>query len=459
MEVVRRDYSHVLQELQQKAFTYSEGRWNTYEDGDIGDTILKILASHNHTVDYYFMRYLDELCYPPNEVTTMQQFNELLNYKRVSHSALRANIRLDVFACGPTSPSRINKLHRIELNADGELYEFVVLEDYVLMPNINVMDMLIGHGELFSITERAVAIKRNRIYLGEQPVDFSSIILTVDGEEWEQVESIFYAPFNQKRYSLHEEEDGFYLYMREGWLSDAPSDGSRVTVKGIKVLPIPRQGRSCFKFSFIDPVVSDNGEDVTELLRLLPRELIIPESSKILGDVVSDRAVTLDDYKNLVSDFPSVVLAQAYDVSNSPIVDPFEVEVVAVSQEGILDPYNKEGIREYLNRIGLSYITLSVGDPELVLLNITVEVGLREDVDSSQESIIRDRINYSLNSLFKLGNIPIGYDLQSEDEELVSVAVNRSDERIVSIDNISIDYYGIINHRSVYILNQVTVMI
>ncbi len=440
-------------------------RWTTFSDGNIGTTILNILASHMYTVDYYTGRYLNELYYPPNEITTVQQLNELLNFKQMSTSALRATVRLDLYKCGPTSPARISRFHRINLEASGDNYEFMVTDNYVLMPNVTTLDITIARGERFSVSERADAVNNSRIFLGETPVDFESISFTVDGIEWTQVDNIFYHGSGFHNYSVHQEEDGFFIYLSDNWISTIPSELSRIEIMGLRILSNPVQGPSCFKFSFIDPVVTDSGVDITDLMRLLPRNLVVPESSRIIDDHLINRAVTLDDYYDHVLNFPGVSLAAVFDYSiiSSGIVDPFVLEVIAVSSEGLLDDFVKSGILAYLKRIGLNYITdITISDPDIALVNVTVTVGVSlENGDDAIQSVIMDRVNRSITNLFKIGNVPVGQDLEVDGygEELISIAVDRSDDRIESVNSVIFDIHSSIDYNTVNILNNVTVLV
>ncbi len=469
-DVMRYGYNESLAELRDMARNLSEvnghHQWITYDEGNIGDTIIKILASQMYTVDYYMGRYLDELYYPPNEITTTQQLNELLNFKQVSHSALRATIRLDLYQCGPLSPARINRFHRVNLEAEGDDYEFMVIDDYVLLPNVTVLDITIARGERFSVEERADEVSGSRIFLGESPVDFATVELTVDEIGWAQVESIFYAGDSYASYSVHQEEDGFYIYLRDGWREDIPSEVSRIKVMGLRVLPSPTQGPSCFKFTFIDPVITDDGEDITDLMRLLPRDLVVPDSFRILGEELVDRAVTLDDYQNLARGFPGVGIAGAFDWSNGVGSSPFEIEVVVASPVGPLDVFVKGGIKDYLLRIGLNYIEedhLEVVDPDVRLVDVYVVVGV--DVvyynDESIKSIIMDRVARSVSNLFRIGNIPIGKDITDDGfgEELVGIAVDRSDDRIESVSGVGFVFSEDHTYKSLVVLNLVNVTV
>ncbi len=470
-DVKRYSYNESLAELRDMARDLSEvggiPRWITYDDGNIGDTIIKILASQMYTVDYYMGRYLNELYYPPNEITTTQQLNELLNFKQVSHSALRATIRLDLYKCGPLSPARINRFHRVNLEAEGDSYEFMVVDDYVLLPNVTVLDITIARGERFIVEERADEVAGSRIFLGDTPVDFATVTLSVDEVEWTQVENIFYSGSSYASFSVHQEDDGFFIYLRDGWREDIPSEVSRIKVMGLKVLPAPTQGPSCFKFSFIDPVMTDSGEDITDLMRLLPRDLVIPDSFRILGEDLVDRAVTLDDYQSLAGGFPGVGIAKAFDWSNSEgITEPFKLEIVVASPDGLLDLFIKGGIKDYLLRIGLNYITkdnIDIEDPDICLINVNVTVGVDEGYynDASIRSIIMDRVARSVDSLFRIGNIPIGRDITDDDfgEELVRIAVDRSDDRIESVSDIDFVLSDSYTYKSLTVLNMVNVSV
>jgi hypothetical protein len=55
MAIYDRDYLTTLPLLYEKADEYSLGDWNKYND-DVGDALLKVLASSSHVVDYYFRK-------------------------------------------------------------------------------------------------------------------------------------------------------------------------------------------------------------------------------------------------------------------------------------------------------------------------------------------------------------------------------------------------------------------
>ena len=57
------DYITSLPLLKERAYEVSKGQWNNYNE-DIGETLLKFLATTSHTIDYYYRKYLENLLLP-----------------------------------------------------------------------------------------------------------------------------------------------------------------------------------------------------------------------------------------------------------------------------------------------------------------------------------------------------------------------------------------------------------
>ncbi|AMM44855.1 baseplate protein [Bacillus phage SP-15] len=429
MTLDNRSYDRSLEQLIAKATEYNSD-WTKFDQADIGITIIKLLATQSHVVDYYTKYYLENLYLPSNRPEFIY---EMLGYKPAAKYTTILSLRVDWLKCGPDDFIYFPKNTSIELDADGKKYNFLTTKEYYLRQYSSrvIMDMI--HGELIKIKLKPEEIRDNKYLITEDDIDFDTVTFTVDDHPWSRVKNVFYEPKGCV-FSVHLQDDdpaGSYVYLQDGWQDQVPSEVSEIVIEAIKIPEhFTTNTVKCIEVKFKDPILNAAEEDITEnfALHLLD---VTPVDSTDSQDLAKDRIITLDDFEFQSMMFPGVAAVRAYDWDtyhpSLGINRPFFVKVVATGPDGNLSAQVKSSMRRRLKSMTFDNIEVEVVDPVRVKYNPYILANIGQYKGTYQESDIYQSIRRGIERYFTVGNIEIGTKI---DTRAMFAEIFKEDERI-----------------------------
>jgi len=425
------DFIKNLSDPNNAATTYNAA-WNNFTNDDIGEAILKLLASFSHTVDTYRSHYLDNLYLPCNEPNALEQIYEMLNYKPGLKRSMVLSVNFVWKGCGPVAYVVIPKFFKLSITADGVDYNFLVLRKATYMPNSSRLYVDIVLGDLFENTMVASDIITNKVFVTNKDIDSESITFFVDGKEWSPVRNIYYEKVPEHKYSVHTESDGTYIYLPVNWMDYMPSEVSDILIQAALLkTPFDIQTADAVRICLLDALYCSLGDDVTSQFNVY---LIKTLSSASSEDIGKRRIITLEDYEKEAKTFPGIVDARAYnwgDGGSLGALSPNMVRMVVVGDEGNISDFVKRGLKEFVDSLALPEIDFEVVDPVLNKIDLRFLVNIGTLKDTIFQAEIYQSIRTAILDYMQAVNMGIGKPLNVN--ELVA-KVSRSDSRIKFIE-------------------------
>lgn len=427
-----RDYVTTLPLLKEKANIFSEGKWNKY-DGDIGETLIKFLASTSHTVDYYFKRYLNNLILPNSDWTSKSLVWELTGYKPPYIRADYLMVQLYWPNCGLLSYVPIYMYTPFKVIADGTEYTFMAAEDYLIPPMTSKINIKLVEGSLRTVEVDYTKVVGNKILISETPIDYDLVTLNVSGENWRQVRNVFYEPSTEKIFSLHREEDGIYLYLHPTWQQYIDEYNPLINLYFVdSTQTFDDYTEDCISISFKEPVIDTFGVDVSSFYRIFP--LINKETGVDIQPTTmeGDRVITTDDYTSKALLYPGVATCKAYSWDTPSVVrEPFKVVLIASGFSGFLRERTKDSLKSYLSSIGSPLLEVDIADPVYRDHSLRVVLDVGDFKNTLVDIQIRLAVQAVLRDYYSLGNMPPGTKITEKD---LNSIILRSDTRILFAD-------------------------
>jgi hypothetical protein len=432
-----RDYDNSLIDFIEKlrdsnSLVYHEN-WNDFSGGDIGEAILKLLASYSHEIDMYRSYYLDNLYLPSSEKRANEQINEMLN---MSTSFTRSMVLTVVFmwkSGGNVGFIDIPRYMKLKLDVDGIEYPFLVMRRSTYSPDSVRLFVDIVLGDIVERNLIVREVENGKIFISERDVDLESVELIVDGVEWGRVNNIFYVKDKNRKYSISREDDGVYVYLYDGWENDVPSNISDISLRAVEVRDMfDLDTKTPIKISIDDILVDSFGNDVSSSF-----DIVLTDSLGVSkGSVVeNNRILVLEDYEREALSYGGILSVKAYNWGGRGIflgIDkPNVVRLVIAGDRGIVSDYIKRGLKEYILSLSLQEIDFDFIDPIQKKIDLKLLISVGEFAGTVFESDISQNIRRDIIEFMSVGNIEIGKMFNKA--EMLSV-ISRSDRRIKFVE-------------------------
>ena len=412
MAIYDRDYLTTLPLLYEKANEYSDGEWNKYND-DVGDTILKLLATSSHTVDYYFRRFLSALILPNDDWDQKALVWELTGYKPNYLRADYLMVQLYWPDCGLNSYVPLYQYTPFKITADGKEYVFLCAQDYLIPPLTTRTNVRLVNGSLVTIEQDYTAIQNNKIKLSDNDIDYDLVTVVVSGTKWTQVRNVFYSPNTERIYSVHKEDDGTYLYLHSSWQDYVDAYDTSFIIRFVEsYYDFNMFTDDCMQVEFQTELLTLDGDDVSQFYKIIP----LLNSDEALGSMnllpsttEGNRAITTLDFESNASLFPGIASCRAYDW-NTPEVctTPFEVDLIACDAKGKLSEHMKQVLKGYLESISSPLINVKVIEPQFERQDILVLLDIGDYRGTLAERELKKLVQRTLEDFYEIGNLPPG---------------------------------------------------
>ena len=432
MAIYDRDYLTTLPLLYEKASEYSGGDWNKY-NSDVGDTILKLLATTSHTVDYYFRRFLNSLFLPNDNWDQQALIWELTGYKPNYLRADYLMVQLYWPDCGLDSYVPIYQYTPFKVVADDKEYTFLCAQDYILQPRTTRANIRLVNGSLETIDQDYTEVlNTNKIKLTDDDIDYDLVTVVISGVKWKQVRNVFYSPDTERIFSVHKEIDGTYLYLHSSWKEYLDDYDTSFIIYFVKsYYDFTMYTDDCMTVEFKTELYTVDGDEVSQYYKIIPlinSDEALDAANLMPSTTEGNRAITVLDFESNAALFPGIVSCKAYDW-NTPEVcrNPFEVTLIACDSKGQLSEHMKQVLKAYLESISSPLINVNVVAPIFATQNILVLLDIGDYRGTLAEIELKNIVIRTLKEFYAIGNLKPGRVVKTK--ELNSLILH-ADSRI-----------------------------
>lgn len=380
--------------------------------------ILSMVAAVAETIHFYIDAMAREVF-----LATAQKFSSVMKHAKLIDYRVKASMPASVdititLLDGNGDPIAATSNYTIPGGSEFETSSGVVFT--------STRDVIIAGGEHTGIvpclqrthvSNLTIAVSNglpNQVYsLGKNYVH-NSLALTIDGEVWERVDSFSLSTSNSKHYIVEVEADGLaYVKFGDGTYGEIPPNGVDIEAdyfitKGtegndinpeeitIASLTIPAGASSLEVYNVASPAGGTNYEDIDQVRFRAPLSLRTLE-----------RAVTDDDYKNLVTMAPGVAKG-AINFDCGKLVDLYVVPAGGgiASSQLILDTQNWVDERKMVTT---NVVVHAAGE---VKLHITADIVAKPRADGL---VMKSNAVAALKELFSTNNQEVNGDIRLSD--------------------------------------------
>lgn len=426
------DYITSLPLLKERAYEVSKGQWNNYSE-DIGETLLKFLATTSHTIDYYYRKYLENLLLPCDNWNSKNLTWELTGYKPPYIRADYLMVQLYWPNCGLLSYVPIYMYTPFTVVADGDSYTFMAAEDYLIPPKTSRVNIKLVQGTLKTIELEIDKITDASVKLSDEPIDYDLVQVVISGERWKQVRNVFYEYDTSKIFSLHREEDGVYLRFHSSWKSYVDNLNKTGTIHFVlSDQAFDDYTDDCLAITFAGPLIDTYGMDVSSFYRIHPMLNADTGIDILPSTMEGDRVITTQDYADKAKLYPGVSSCKGYSW-NTPSVtrDPLTVTLVATGPRGPLRGRTKEAVIKFLEEAGSPNISVKIMDPVYTSYSLRLAVDIGVYKGTLAEIQLKLLARTVVEDFFDSSNMEIGQDVDLRELE---AAVQRADQRFLFVE-------------------------
>lgn len=412
------DYEEIMAILVQRIKERLPNKWTDMLESNFGMEILEATAYEAMLLAFNVNKYANE-CFLPTAKTKDAVYNlvKLISYKPSGPSNSKCEI---TFYLEDTwhNDIIIPKYTRL---ASSSGVEFFTTENAVLTAGQKELNVQCCAGQIINDTFVATEKPYQKYYLSKYPVCYIESVFVNDIEYKEK--SFLDSTIDTKCFSVeYDNEFKAGIYFGDGKYGFNPKKGSIIDVyynigggvsTNVKqntitnVLDVIRDTTN-YAINFIKCTNSKNasGGDSEESL---------DEVKKNAPSIFRTqyRAVTKQDFKDIVNAIPGVEKAVVLDYSDDNSIGIYGVKVAIVPTEGGLPG---TGLKKYISEVLEDKKTLtsvvSVIDPSIVPIDLTVAIRINPQYSSN---IVINKLRSKLSSYLSWKNREFGEDVTAED--------------------------------------------
>lgn len=444
LQITDLDFDTIKNNL--KTFLSSQSEFTDYNfEGSGLNVLLDLLAYNTHYNAFHANMLANEMFLDSSQLRqSVVSHAKHLGY--TPRSARCSKAIVDITVNNVTSSTlTLNKGSTLTSTVDDNTYQFVVNEAVSITPTNGVYtfsNVEICEGTL--VTERYTVNTSDpdqRFILNNSNGDTTTLKVTVQNSSSDSTSftyslntSITNISPTSRVYFLQEVEDGkFEVYFGDGILGNALSNGNIVTVEYIVCNTTEANGATSFSFSGaiggfsniqVTTIANSSGGAVAETLKSI--KFNAPKRFS-----AQNRAVTLGDYKAIVSDiYPNVQSIRVWggEDNDPPIYGRVYISIKSLAGTN-LTTSEKERIVSDLKEYKIASVTPVVVDPETIYLTIDSNVKYdakttTKNANDIKTSVLSSITNFNSTNLQKFDG-PLYYSQLLE-------TINNSDSSIVS---------------------------
>lgn len=303
---------------------------------------------------------------------------------------------------------------------------YVTAEKYLVQPNETEFVIPLIQGDLMVSEVMVKDIPDDgKLFLLGDNVAQNSIKLSLDGEEWEEVEDVIIDDLPGRKFSVNETKDDVtYIMLHPNFKKFLPVDRSmKLKIEYVDSLgpdgvvaedslykvesPILLSGQNIANIVKVNNKERSSGGAVRESLDLAKRRSV----NKLY---TMNTAVMLDDYKYLAETVPGIFRATAIDwsVENSKYVTvPYTVQVYLIPEnQDLCSNYEIGQVKQLLDSRKTSSIIVECRNAEYKEVDISIEI--HSKVADTKKAYIQAEVEKAINELFNKDKLEFGQGIK-----------------------------------------------
>ena len=444
LQITDLDFDQIKNNL--KTFLSKQSEFTDYDFEGAGlNILLDLLAYNTHYNAFHANMLANEMFLDSSQLrSSVVSHAKHLGYTPRSARSSKATVDIAVSNV-TTSTLTLNKGATLTSTVDDNTYQFVVNESISITPANGVYtfsNVEIYEGTL--VTERYTVNTSDpdqRFVINNPNGDTTTLKVTVQNSATDSTTftyalntSITDITSTSRIYFLQEIEDGKYeVYFGDGVLGNALNNGNIVTLEYIVSNTDEANGASSFSFSGaiggfsniqVTTIANASGGAAAETIKSI--KFNAPKRFS-----AQNRAVTLGDYKAIVSDiYPNVQSIRVWggEDNDPPIYGRVYISIKSLAGTN-LTTTEKERIVSDLDQYKIASVTPVVVDPEIIYLTIDSDVKFNAKTTARSANDIKTVV---LNTITNFDSI----NLQKFDGPLyysqLLETINDADDSIVS---------------------------
>jgi len=455
------DFNSIKQNLLN--FLKSQSKFSGYNfEGSALNILLDVLAYNTYYQSFYNNMVFSEMFLDSaTKRSSVVSIAKMLGYTPKSAKSSTAIVEITCLPANLPITQVVPKYTKLKAKAptSGEEILFTLLDEVTFKPSefsttgaINIYStgsIEIKQGKKQELTFiYDVGNPFQKFIMPFENVDISTIEVKIQENEyntqgyddvWEEATDITKISGESNVYFVEENSDGYYqIYFGDGILGKILKDGNKITINFLTTNPVLSNGIGVENSTSIFTVQDINGLTCKVLIPSFGGEAKETKNSIKLNATKSftsqERAVTLSDYKNIISkDFQNIksVAAWGGETNNPPrfghvflALKPYDDTFLSVDQKNSIENYLIE------NRC-VAGITPVIVDPEVLYLNLTLDVILELKYMKKPATTILDKIR---KQILTFSDINLGiFDADFYPNELIN-EIDGLDKSITSIN-------------------------
>lgn len=410
--------NHLVSLIDKIYETYGMGGWTDRNESDLGMVFLELAAGVTDMLDYYVDKQALENYLPT--VTARR------NLKRI--------VDLVGYEMEGPKPSRTTAVITLERHMDfdftipkyfqvsysrpglGNIYYATATDAFVPAGSTAIRVALL-QGIVRTVNLTASDLRRSRkLTVESSDVDTDSIILTIDGEEWERVPDVLVDDVFGKKYSVYEDiDDRPVIEMGYHWLEYLPDD----PLAPVEVKFLSTEGAhgkvSAGRIDTIESTLMAGGRDVSSFMKVsnlvnatdgYDREDM--ETARIRAPHVrhsKGRLTTLGDFEDFCGNIDGILKSKAIDwtvESGRWIGVPYQVSVYILPNDD--DAYTfSDSFRQEVKDLMRPYLWCSIdlAVVSAVIRDIDIDITVTTSTEKINVAGLRQELEEMYRDFFK----------------------------------------------------------
>jgi hypothetical protein len=453
------DFNSIKQNLVN--FLKSQSKFSGYNfEGSALNILLDVLAYNTYYQSFYNNMVFNEMFLDSaTKRSSVVSIAKMLGYTPKSAKSATCIVEITCLPEDLPITQIVPKYTKLKSLSSGEEIIFTLLDDITLAPSEFGLT-----GSITKYSTGAIEIKQGerqelsfiydignpfqKFVLPFDNIDISTLSVSVQeneydtsgiDDEWEEATDITQIKEDSTSYFIEENSDGYYqVYFGDGVLGKALKDGNKITINFLVTTPLNSNGIGIENSTSTFTVQDINDLSCKVLIPSFGGEQKETKNSIKLNATRSftsqERAVTLNDYKNIISkDFSNIKSITAWGgETNNPPRYGYVYLSLKPYDDTFLSAEQKDSLQKYLiqNRC-VAGITPIIVDPEVLYLNLTLNAILENKFLKKPATTIIEKVRKQILQFFDL-NLGI-FDADFYPNELIS-EIDDLDKSVTSID-------------------------
>lgn len=419
--------------------------WTDFNESDIGVAVVELLSGIADMLGFYLDRQALE-CY----ITDAKQRKngaailKLINYNlhMMSSSTTMSRFTLPQNYDQPILVPKYTQLSATLTNKEKIYY--ATAEEVTIPVGVTEVDIPLIQGEVHHSSIKVKDLKSNqKIKISTADIAENSVIITIDGFEWNQVPDVLIDDEPGAKFSVYEDKNcQAYIQFHNSYLDYLPLD-ENISAEITFLVSLGKNGQ--IKDGLISKVESDIiykdlsiSKDI-EVTNLEPssggadRETLdeareqAPKTLSMLG-----KAIILQDFEDMATELQGVLKCKALDwsIEGGYVNEPYIIKLYVIPTDGYnLSSTQADSIKDYFETRKVNYQIVEPLEPRYV--DLSLDVVVEAYVSDNNKDYLKSEIIKALQKGLSPANLDFGMTLLVSDIKSIVRSVSDS---IMSVD-------------------------